>query len=196
MTEKKEKKLWGGRFSGGSSDITERISKSIHFDSRLYKQDIRGSIAHAKMLHSMEILDAKELDDIITGLEKIKSEIETGTFEFLSSREDIHMNIEAALTERIGDAGKKLHTGRSRNDQVALDVRMYIIDESEQILFFINRLIDLLVETAEKNIEVLMPGYTHMQVAQPVRFSHHLLVYAWQLLRDRKRLENSIEACK
>jgi argininosuccinate lyase len=196
MTEEKEKKLWGGRFSGGSSDITERISKSIHFDSRLYRQDIRGSIAHAKMLHSMEILDAKELNDIITGLKKIESEIEAGTFEFLSSREDIHMNIEAALTERIGDAGKKLHTGRSRNDQVALDVRMYIIDESEQILFFINRLIALLIGTAEKNIEVIMPGYTHMQVAQPVRFSHHMLVYAWQLLRDRKRLENSIDACK
>ncbi|HNX23267.1 MAG TPA: argininosuccinate lyase [Spirochaetota bacterium] len=196
MTEKQEKKLWGGRFNSGSSDITERISKSIHFDSRLYRQDIRGSIAHAKMLRKMDILDSTELDDIVSGLEKIRSEIEAGTFEFLSSREDIHMNIEAALTERIGDAGKKLHTGRSRNDQVAVDVRMYIIDESEQIFVFINRLISLLVETAEKNIDVLMPGYTHMQVAQPVRFSHHMLIYAWQLLRDRKRLENAVEACK
>ncbi len=196
MAEKQEKKLWGGRFSGGSSDITERISKSIHFDSRLYRQDIKGSIAHAKMLRKMDILSSKELDDIVAGLEKIRSEIEDGTFEFLSSREDIHMNIEAALTERIGDAGKKLHTGRSRNDQVALDVRMYIIDESEPIMYFINRLIALLVETAEKNIEVIMPGYTHMQVAQPVRFSHHMLAYAWQLLRDRKRLENAVEACK
>lgn len=196
MTEKHEKKLWGGRFSGGASDITERISKSVHFDSRLYRQDIRGSIAHAKMLCKMNILDAKELEDIVKGLEQIRSEIESGTFEFLSSREDVHMNIEAALTERIGDAGKKLHTGRSRNDQVAVDVRMYIIDESEQIMFFLNRLIALLVETAEKNIEVLMPGYTHMQVAQPVRFSHHMLAYAWQLLRDRKRLENAVEACK
>ena len=196
MTEKQEKKLWGGRFSGGSSDITERISKSIHFDSRLYSQDIRGSIAHARMLHSIDIINSKELDDIVTGLQKIKSEIDAGTFEFLSSREDIHMNIEAALTERIGDAGKKLHTGRSRNDQVALDVRMYIIDESGPINILINRLISLLVETAEKNIEVLMPGYTHMQVAQPVRFSHHMLAYAWQLLRDRGRLENAVVACK
>ncbi len=196
MDEKKEKKLWGGRFSGGSSDITERISKSIHFDSRLYRQDIRGSIAHAKMLRSMNILSEKELDDIITGLEKIKSEIESGIFEFSASREDIHMNIEAALTERIGEAGKKLHTGRSRNDQVAVDVRMFIIDESEQIRFFINRFILLLIETAEKHIDVLMPGYTHMQVAQPVRFSHHMLVYAWQLVRDRRRLENAVEACK
>jgi len=196
MTGKKEKKLWGGRFSGGASDITERISKSIHYDARLYRQDIRGSIAHAKMLRKMEILSSKELDDIVAGLEKIRSEIEAGTFEFLSSREDIHMNIEAALTERIGEAGKKLHTGRSRNDQVAVDVRMYIVDESEEILRFINSLIALLIETAENNIDVVMPGYTHMQVAQPVRFSHHMLIYAWQLLRDRKRLENAVEASK
>ncbi len=196
MTEKQEKKLWGGRFSGGASDITERISKSVHFDSRLYKQDIRGSIAHAKMLHGMNIISSKELDDIVTGLQKIRSEIDAGIFEFLSSREDIHMNIEAALTERIGDAGKKLHTGRSRNDQVAVDVRMYIIDESDTILDLINRLIAQLVDTAEKHIDVLMPGYTHMQVAQPVRFSHHILAYAWQLLRDRGRLKNAVEACK
>jgi len=196
MTEKKEKKLWGGRFSGGSSDITERISKSIHFDSRLYRQDIRGSIAHARMLQGINIINSKELDDIVTGLQEIRSEIDAGTFEFLSSREDIHMNIEAALTERIGDAGKKLHTGRSRNDQVALDTRLYIIDESEAINSLLNRLIALLVETAEKNIEVVMPGYTHLQVAQPVRFSHHMLAYAWQLLRDRGRLENAVEACK
>lgn len=196
MTEKQEKKLWGGRFSGGSSDITERISKSIHFDSRLYKQDIKGSIAHAKMLHGMKVLNDVELNDIITGLENIRGEIDSGAFTFLASREDIHMNIEAALTERIGEAGKKLHTGRSRNDQVALDVRMYIIDESEQITFYIDRLITLLVETAEKNIDVVMPGYTHLQVAQPVRFSHHMLVYAWQLLRDRKRLEDAVDACR
>ena len=106
MTEKQEKKLWGGRFSGGASDITERISKSVHFDSRLYRQDIRGSIAHAKMLRKMDILDAEELEDIVKCLEQIRSEIESGSFEFLSSREDVHMNIEAALTERIGDAGK------------------------------------------------------------------------------------------
>jgi len=196
MTEKKEKKLWGGRFAGETSDITGRISESVHFDSRLYRQDIRGSIAHARMLHNMNVITSQELEDIITGLEQIQTEIDAGTFTFLSSREDIHMNIEAALTERIGEAGKKLHTARSRNDQVALDVRMYIIDESEKILHFINTLTSLLVKKAEENIDVLMPGYTHMQVAQPVRFSHHLLIYAWQMLRDRKRLENAVAACR
>ncbi len=196
MTGKKEKKLWGGRFAGESSDITERISGSVHFDSRLYRQDIKGSIAHARMLHGMNIITSRELEDIITGLEQIRSQIDDGTFIFLSSREDVHMNIEAALTERIGEAGKKLHTARSRNDQVALDVRMYIIDESEQILSLINSLILSLVEKAEKNIDAVMPGYTHMQVAQPVRFSHHILIYAWQLLRDRKRLENAVAACR
>jgi argininosuccinate lyase len=196
MTEKKEKKLWGGRFSDAASDITERISKSVHFDSKLYRQDIRGSIAHAKMLHAINVINSKELEDIVSGLEKIREEIETGKFEFLASREDVHMNIEAALTERIGEAGKKLHTGRSRNDQVATDVRMYIIDESVRIFTFLDRLISLLTDRAEEHIDVIMPGYTHMQVAQPVRFSHHLLAYAWQFLRDRKRLEHAVAACR
>jgi argininosuccinate lyase len=196
MADKGEKKLWGGRFTDGLSDITERISQSIRFDSRLYKQDIAGSIAHAKMLHKIGEISAAELESIIDGLKKIESEIESGAFEFLVSREDIHMNIEAALTDRIGDAGKKLHTGRSRNDQVAVDVRMYIIDESKQVLIFINRLIELLVKIAEENIDIVMPGYTHMQIAQPVRFSHHILIYAWQLLRDRIRLEHAVKACK
>jgi argininosuccinate lyase len=194
MTE--NKKLWGGRFSGSLSDITERISQSIHFDSRLYKQDIAASIVHARMLHKIGVLSTSELEGIIDGLKKIESEIESGAFKFLSSREDIHMNIEAALTDRIGEAGKKLHTGRSRNDQVAVDVRMYIIDESVRILTLINRLIEMLVKIAEDNIDVVMPGYTHMQVAQPVRFSHHILIYAWQLLRDRTRLEHAVKACK
>ncbi|HOP31320.1 MAG TPA: argininosuccinate lyase [Spirochaetota bacterium] len=195
MTEKKEKKLWGGRFDRGSSDITERISKSVHFDSRMYRQDIRGSIAHARMLEKMGILSSGELNDIIKGLEKIRGEIDEGEFEFLSSREDIHMNIEAALTERIGDAGKRLHTGRSRNDQVAVDIRMYIIDQASEIDTLLVRFLNEVVVLAEKNIDVIMPGYTHMQVAQPVRFSHHMLAYAWQLLRDRKRLAAAVEAC-
>ena len=195
MTES-EKKLWGGRFSGSLSDITERISQSIHFDSRLYKQDITASIAHARMLHKIGVLSSLELEGIIDVLKKIESEIESGVFEFLPSREDIHMNIEAALTDRIGEAGKKLHTGRSRNDQVAVDVRMYIIDESGRILILINRLIEMLVKIAEENIDIVMPGYTHMQVAQPVRFSHHILIYAWQLLIDRTRLEHAVKACK
>jgi len=192
---KNEKKLWGGRFEGSASDITERISRSVHFDSRLYRQDIRGSIAHAKMLNKIGVLDDKDLSDIISGLTQIRDEIDRGEFDFLDSREDIHMNIEAALTERIGDAGKRLHTARSRNDQVATDVRMFIMDEAALIDELLALLINVLVETAEKNIEVIMPGYTHMQVAQPVRFSHHMLAYAWMLVRDRKRLESSVASC-
>ncbi|HOP64942.1 MAG TPA: argininosuccinate lyase [Spirochaetota bacterium] len=195
MTDKKEKKLWGGRFDQGSSDITERISKSVHFDSKMFRQDIRGSIAHARMLEKMGILSAGELDNIIKGLEQIRGEIESGDFEFLSSREDIHMNIEAALTERIGDAGKRLHTGRSRNDQVAVDIRMYITDEAAEIALLLKKLVEELLALSEKNSDVIMPGYTHMQVAQPVRFSHHILAYTWQILRDRRRLEAAVDAC-
>ena len=196
MSDKKEKKLWGGRFSAASSDITERISASVHFDSRMYKQDIRGSIAHAKMLASIGILSEDELQAIINGLVEIEKEIDEGKFEFLRSREDIHMNIEATLTERIGILGKKLHTGRSRNDQVATDFRMYIIDESAEIDQLLKRLLGELISLAEKNIDVIMPGYTHMQVAQPVRFSHHILAYAWQITRDRQRLSQAVAACK
>lgn len=192
---KNEKKLWGGRFEGSASDITERISRSVHFDSRLYRQDIRGSIAHARMLNKIGVLDSRELEDIISGLSQIRDEIDRGEFVFLDSREDIHMNIEAALTERIGDAGKRLHTGRSRNDQVATDVRMFIIDESAVIDSLLVKLLSVLVETAEKNIDIIMPGYTHMQVAQPVRFSHHMLAYAWMLVRDRRRLGSAIASC-
>lgn len=194
MSREKQKKLWGGRFSEKASDLTERISKSVQFDSRLYRQDIRGSIAHAGMLNRIGILSDKELEDIINGLKGIENEIENGTFPFLASREDIHMNIEAALTERIGEAGKKLHTGRSRNDQVALDVRMYIIDESRKVRELLNTLLNTIVDLAEKNIDVLMPGYTHLQVAQPVRFSHHILAYAWMLIRDRDRLDSSVKS--
>ena len=193
MSEDKQKKLWGGRFSERASDVTERISKSVHFDSRLYRQDIRGSIAHAKMLNSINLLNDSELNDIISGLKVIEDEIDRGVFPFLSSREDIHMNIEAALTERIGEAGKKLHTGRSRNDQVAVDVRMYIIDESAYIREILCRLMNTLIDLAEKNMDVLIPGYTHLQVAQPVRFSHHLLAYAWMFLRDRDRLDSAVK---
>ncbi len=190
-----EKKLWGGRFDGSASDITERISRSVHFDCRLYRQDIRGSIAHAKMLHKIGVLDGTELAEIISGLTQIRDEIDRGGFEFLASREDIHMNIEATLTERIGDAGKRLHTGRSRNDQVATDVRMFIMDESTVIEGLMEKLISVLVATAEEHIDVIMPGYTHMQVAQPVRFSHHMLAYAWMLVRDRKRLRDAVSSC-
>jgi argininosuccinate lyase len=191
---KKTKKLWGGRFSEPTSGITEKISASIHFDSRLYKQDIRGSITHAKMLNRMGVLSAEELEGIINGLEQIKSEIEAGSFEFDASLEDIHMNIEARLTERIGEAGKKLHTARSRNDQIALDLRLYLKDESDEIKDKLMGLLLLLVTLAEKNTDIVMPGYTHMQVAQPVRFSQHILVYGCQIVRDIKRLNDALAA--
>ncbi len=188
---KKNKKLWGGRFSEPTSGITEKISASIHFDSRLYRQDIKGSVAHAKMLAKTGILSAGELESIRKGLEQIQREIEAGSFEFDASLEDIHMNIEARLTERIGEAGKKLHTARSRNDQIALDLRLYLKEESAEIKVRLKNLLLLLVTLAEKNIDIEMPGYTHMQVAQPVRFSQHMLVYAWQITRDIKRLDHA-----
>jgi argininosuccinate lyase len=184
----KDKKLWGGRFSGESSEITERMSASIRYDSRLYRQDIRGSIAHAKMLARMGVLSQGELDAIAGGLRDIEREIDEGRFEFSRSLEDIHMNIEARLTERIGEAGRRLHTARSRNDQVALDTRLFIRDEADAIGVALGGLISLLGSLAEKYIDVIMPGYTHLQVAQPVRFSQHLLAHAYALSRDAARL--------
>jgi argininosuccinate lyase len=193
--DKEKKKPWGGRFTGTLTSIAERISSSVQYDARLWRQDIRGSKAHATMLRRIGILSEKELSDILRGLSDIGSEIEAGTFSFSQSLEDIHMNIEAALTERIGDAGGKLHTARSRNDQVALDMRLYIRDESEEIRDLLNGLVKVLIGISEKNLDVIMPGYTHLQVAQPVRFSQHMLAYAWGFLRDAGRLEASISAC-
>jgi argininosuccinate lyase len=191
----KNKKLWGGRFSGETSGITERISASIHYDSRLYKHDIAGSKAHARMLAKIGILSADELDSIIKGLETIETEISSGAFEFSAALEDIHMNIESRLTEMIGDAGKKLHTGRSRNDQIALDMRLYLRDESAIISSLLKKLICIITDTAAAEIDTVMPGYTHMQVAQPVRLSHHLLAYGWMLIRDLGRLSAAEKSC-
>jgi argininosuccinate lyase len=193
--DKEKKKPWGGRFAGTLSSIAERISSSVQFDARLWRQDIRGSRAHARMLRRIGILSDKELSDILAGLSGIESEIEAGTFSFSPSLEDVHMNIEAALIERIGDAGAKLHTARSRNDQVALDMRLFIRDESGEVRGLLNGLVRVLVGISEKNLDVIMPGYTHLQVAQPVRFSHHMLAYAWGFLRDAGRLDASIRAC-
>ncbi|MDR3237704.1 MAG: argininosuccinate lyase [Spirochaetia bacterium] len=183
------KKLWGGRFGSVSAEITEKLSSSIQYDCRMYRQDIRGSIAHARMLEKMKILSADELKAVTGGLTSIMNEIERGDFPFSESLEDIHMNIESRLTERIGEAGKKLHTARSRNDQVALDVRLYIRDEAKSIREELLGLIETLVKKAEENIDVIMPGYTHMQVAQPVLFAQHMLAYAWQFTRDMRRLD-------
>ncbi len=190
----KNKKLWGGRFSQTTSTITEQISKSLHFDVRLYRHDIQGSIAHARMLAKNGIISQEDCNAIIAGLQTIQKEIEEGTFPFNEKLEDIHMNIEARLTELIGDAGKKLHTARSRNDQVVTDVRLYLKDAIKEIEKLCINLIQILIKKAEEHTHVIMPGYTHMQIAQPVRFSHHLLVYAWAYLRDLTRLRNAYNA--
>ena len=187
--DRKKRKPWGGRFRDSTSDITEKISASIHFDSRLYDQDIGGSIAHAKMLNRIGILSDDEMGEIVNGLNEIRREVAEGEFEFSASLEDIHMNIEAVLIERIGDTGRKLHTARSRNDQIALDLRLYIREQSKRIELLIGNLISLLLDLAEVHIDVVMPGYTHVQIAQPVRFSHYLLAHTWPLLRDYERLQ-------
>ena len=184
----KNKKLWGGRFSEKTSGITERMSQSIDYDKRLYAEDIRGSLAHAHMLAACGVISKEDCALIEKGLSDIKQEIDNGTFTFSHALEDIHMNIESQLTERIGDAGKRLHTGRSRNDQVALDIRLYMRCEAESIRGQIVHFIELLAARAEEHIDVVVPGYTHMQIAQPVRFSHHLLAHAWALTRDLERL--------
>jgi len=189
------KKPWSGRFSGSVSDTTEKITSSVIFDSRLYRYDIKGSISHAKMLHKIGILSAGDLKSIEKGLLEIQRDIESGDFKFSESLEDVHMNIEAGLTERIGEAGQKLHTGRSRNDQISVDMRLYLLDEIKEIRSLIERLIHTLIDLAEKNIDIIMPGYTHLQIAQPVRFSQHMLAYSWKLSRDFKRLEAVKEAC-
>jgi len=189
-----DKKLWGGRFSDSLSEVTERLTVSVQYDSRLYRQDIRGSRAHASMLASIGVLSSEELASILSGLEQVEREIEGGSFHFSAKLEDVHMNIESRLTELIGDAGKKLHTARSRNDQITLDMRLYVRDASIGISRLLCDLIRMLVAHASEQIDVMMPGYTHMQIAQPVRLSHHLLAHAWALSRDLKRIDAAYEA--
>ena len=184
------KKLWGGRFGQSTNQLVEQFSESISFDHRLYKHDIQGSLAHAQMLQSIGILDSQELLDIQTGLNDILAEIEAGEFNWDIALEDVHMNIEARLTERIGDAGKKLHTGRSRNDQVATDIRLYLRDAIDDILLVLHDLQSALVELADREAATVMPGFTHMQTAQPVTFGHHMLAWNAMLSRDYQRLSD------
>ncbi len=181
---KKEDKLWGGRFKTRTSSIMERIGESISFDKELYKQDIRGSLAHAKNLLKIEILTTIEFEQIQKALIEIEQEIESGNFQYKLELEDIHMHIESRLTEKIGLPGKKLHTARSRNDQVAQDVRLYIKDETKEILKLIYSLLEVIIEKSKSHTEMIMPGYTHLQVAQPIRVSHYLLSYFWAVGRD------------
>jgi len=187
------KKPWGGRFKEKTAKILEEFSESVSFDRRLWKEDIEGSIAHAKMLHKQGIIDDKELNQLIEGLQEISKEIEEGRFVFRTELEDVHMNIERALIDKIGATGAKLHTARSRNDQVATDLRLYLRKEVSEIVELIHALQKTLISLAEKNIDTVMPGYTHMQKAQPVLLGHHLLAYAWMLKRDLERFKESLK---
>jgi argininosuccinate lyase len=189
--EKITDKLWSGRFSEATDSLVERFGASVGFDRRLYKYDIRGSIAHARMLARAGVLELSEFDAIEKGLKDIQTDIERDEFAWLVELEDVHMNIEARLTERIGEAGKKLHTGRSRNDQVATDLRLYLRDEIDAIGAALAQLQDVLLDIAEREAETIMPGFTHLQVAQPVTFGHHMMAWFEALERDAARLTDS-----
>ena len=183
-----DKKLWSGRFNEPTDAFVEAFTASVEFDQRLYRYDIQGSIAHATMLAKSGILTGEERDSIIGGLERVKQRIEAGQFEWSVELEDVHMNVESALTADIGDNGKKLHTGRSRNDQVATDIRLYMRDEIELIRAEIKRLQEALLEVAEREADTIMPGFTHLQTAQPITFGHHMMAWFEMLERDRDRL--------
>lgn len=187
------KKPWGGRFTEGTSKSVERYTESVSFDRRLWRHDIEGSIAHARMLAKQGIIPARDADTIIKGLKEIHKEIEGGRFSFSEELEDVHMNIEAALIAKIGPAGGRLHTARSRNDQVALDLRLYLRAEVREIIGLLAALEGVLAEAAEKHLGVIMPGYTHMQRAQPVLLSHHLMAYGQMFRRDRQRCEDALK---
>ena len=181
-------KLWGGRFSESTSEAVEAFSESVSFDARLWKHDIAGSKAHARMLGRVGVLPAADVEAICAGLDAIAGDIEAGRFEWRTALEDVHMNIEQALTDRIGEAGKRLHTGRSRNDQIATDIRLYLRDAIDDLVADLNRLSEALRALAEREADTIMPGFTHLQVAQPVTFGHHMLAWREQILRDRDRL--------
>ena len=187
------RKLWGGRFADGTADSVEAFTASIDVDSRLYRHDIAGSIAHARMLARQRIISARDAQKIVRGLKSIEREIDRGKFVFSSADEDIHMNIERRLGEKIGVAGRKLHTARSRNDQVTLDMRLFLREEVALIIETLQILQRELTGAARKNLEVIMPGYTHLQRAQPVRFAHHLLAYYEMFERDRERLSSGLD---
>lgn len=180
-------KPWGGRFTEATDQFVERFTASVGFDQRLYHHDINGSLAHAEMLAKVGVLNAQELEQIQTGLEEIREEIESGRFEWSVSLEDVHMNIEARLTDKIGITGKKLHTGRSRNDQVATDIRLYLRDELGLITAELGRLQSGLIALAKAEAHTIMPGFTHLQTAQPVTFGHHMLAWNEMLERDYSR---------
>lgn len=183
-----QNKLWGGRFSEPTDAFVEAFTASVEFDQRMYKQDIEGSRAHARMLAKVGVLTDDDLQTLLQGLDQVEQEIAEGRFEWSVSREDVHMNIEARLTELVGDAGKRLHTGRSRNDQVATDIRLYLREQIGYAIAEIRRLQTGLLDLAEREASTIMPGFTHLQVAQPVTFGHHLLAWFENMQRDASRL--------
>ncbi|MGN8896661.1 argininosuccinate lyase [Flavonifractor sp. HCP28S3_F3] len=186
-------KLWAGRFQKETDTLVNDFNSSITFDARMYKEDITGSMAHAAMLGKQGIIEEHEAEKIIEGLKVILADIEAGQVEFSMENEDIHMNIETMLTQRIGDTGKRLHTARSRNDQVAVDFRLYVKQEIPKIINMVLDLEKVLIKKAKANLETVMPGYTHMQRAQPTTFAHYMMAYANMLRRDVTRLEDCLE---
>ncbi len=186
-------KPWGGRFEGPTDSFVEEFTASVPFDRRLWRYDIAGSLAHARMLGRQGIISPEEADKIVHGLEEVMDEIERGEFKWKTELEDVHMNIEARLVEKTGDAGRKLHTARSRNDQVALDVKLYLKDECAACVNLIDGLQEAILEKAERHIDIIMPGYTHLQRAQPVLFPHHLMAYYEMLERDSGRFSDALK---
>ena len=184
----RKSQAWSALFSEPMSELVQRYTASVFFDQRLWRADIQGSLAHAEMLQAQAIISAQDLADIQRGLKQITQDIESGQFEWKLELEDVHLNIEARLTQLVGDAGKRLHTGRSRNDQVATDVRLWLRDEIDAIRELLNKLQRALVEVAAQHTETVMPGFTHLQVAQPISLAHHLLAYVEMLSRDEERM--------
>ena len=180
-------KAWSGRFSEPVAELVKRYTASVGFDQRLAAYDIEGSLAHARMLHACGVLSETDLADIERGLDQIAGEVSRGEFEWSVDLEDVHLNIERRLTELVGDAGKRLHTGRSRNDQVATDIRLYLRHATDELLELLQSFHANLLALAEQHVETLMPGFTHLQVAQPVSFAHHLMAYHEMTLRDAQR---------
>ena len=185
------KKVWGGRFRENINELVDRFNSSIDFDRRLYSHDIEGSIAHCRMLAKQEIISEEDASSIVSELAEIKREMDRGKFPAGDEHEDIHSLVERALIEKVGMLGEKMHTGRSRNDQIALDTRIYVREAVLRMIGFIKEMQISLIELAENNIDLIMPGYTHLQPAQPVLVAHHLLAYFEMLKRDGKRFDES-----
>ena len=186
-------KMWAGRFQKALDKEADDFNSSIHFDCRMYRQDIKGSMAHAAMLGAKGIISKEDSEKIIDGLSGILEDLDSGRLSFDYGCEDIHMFVEQVLTERLGDVGKKLHTARSRNDQVALDIRMYLRDETNELIALIKDLLGAITEQAKAHKSTIMPGYTHLQRAQPITFGHHIMAYAMMLSRDIGRLEDAMK---